>query len=568
MSFFKYFQFFYTFLGWRLLLIFFFAALGALSEALGIVLIGGFFGNLTGEVSENSGSFINTYVSIFSGDMIFDSIIVIAFFLGKSIFLFCTNAYAAFLRGILIKELKFGLFNQSFDLKSNNKLMSRFGVGSFSSLINDQGDKVLQGFQVLINIITFAVPSLIIFFVIFYLNAKILLLSIFLFSILWVIFSLIGIQVKKRSKELVAQKLKLNSLNIEFFTAFDYLRTTSREKYALSSVKGIVDKITTFQFTLGIYNAFVTSAKEPFALVCIFILLFVFQASGSGQGITDFAVIGMLLYRNQSLFGNLMSAIQNLYETFGSFDLVKSFQSSLASASSDKLSKDRYEGWKVGGELGSHLFEVVNGQIADSAGNRLVDGIFMTIREKEMTVITGQSGSGKSTLLRVIVGLDNPTAGEWCVGKRLVGDGGIRPAIGYVAQRPMVFSDTVFNNVTMGEVLNIENAEKRVEELLSELELQHLIDFGVHKSVPECGLPLSGGQAQRLALARELYFKPDVLILDEISSALDNSSEMSLLECLLTIKDQLTLVVVSHSDVIMNAADSRYHINEGSLHHI
>jgi ABC-type polar amino acid transport system ATPase subunit len=164
-------------------------------------------------------------------------------------------------------------------------------------------------------------------------------------------------------------------------------------------------------------------------------------------------------------------------------------------------------------------------------GQRILDGIDLSVKKNEIISIIGASGAGKSTLLRIMAGLENPTEGTVLV----------QGKIGMVFQHCYLWPHkTVLENVT--EALNVQDAgssESKAMEMLRKFKLEHKA-----LAFPDS---LSGGEAQRVAIARTLVTEPDVVLLDEITSALDPLLVAEILEALrLLAKEKRTLVLVTH----------------------
>src|SRR5262245_48149850 len=181
-----------------------------------------------------------------------------------------------------------------------------------------------------------------------------------------------------------------------------------------------------------------------------------------------------------------------------------------------------------------------------------VDGVSLDIARGECAVIMGPSGSGKSTLLHLIGGLDRPTSGELLVDQRLVGqmaDDQVtlfrRTRIGFVFQFFNLLSTlTALENVALPFVLDgrsKEEAEQRATMLLDKVGLQNRQDH-----LPE---EMSGGEIQRIAVARALAFDPPILLADEPTGNLDSKTGESILSLLRQINHDAgcTIVMVTHS---------------------
>jgi putative ABC transport system ATP-binding protein len=181
-----------------------------------------------------------------------------------------------------------------------------------------------------------------------------------------------------------------------------------------------------------------------------------------------------------------------------------------------------------------------------------LDGVSLDIARGEFAVIMGPSGSGKSTLLHLIGGLDRPTSGELLVDQRLVGqmaDDQVtlfrRTRIGFVFQFfNLLPTLTALENVALPFVLDgrsKEEAEQRATMLLDKVGLQNRQDH-----LPE---EMSGGEIQRIAVARALAFDPPILLADEPTGNLDSKTGESILSLLRQINHDAgcTIVMVTHS---------------------
>jgi ATP-binding cassette subfamily B protein len=200
----------------------------------------------------------------------------------------------------------------------------------------------------------------------------------------------------------------------------------------------------------------------------------------------------------------------------------------------------------------------------DSA--RGVEGIDLRLARNSFTVVTGRVGSGKTTLLRVLLGLLPRDAGEVRWNGELVDDPATfftPPRSAYTAQVPLLFSETLKDNILMGlseEKVDLQVAirmavlEEDVEELAS----------GLETVIGPKGVKLSGGQAQRTAAARMLARDPELLVLDDLSSALDVETERALWERLFE-HGRATCLVVSHRRAALRRADHIIVLKDGRV---
>ncbi|MFS7250852.1 iron ABC transporter ATP-binding protein FetA [Rahnella rivi] len=175
----------------------------------------------------------------------------------------------------------------------------------------------------------------------------------------------------------------------------------------------------------------------------------------------------------------------------------------------------------------------------------LLEPVSLTLNPGEFTLLTGPSGSGKSTLLKIIASLLNPTSGSiYFKGEDIsrIKPEVYRQRVSYCFQTPSLFGETVLDNLALPYQIR----QKKVDEALLRAWLKrvHLSEDMLTKNIQE----LSGGEKQRVALLRNLQFLPDVLLLDEITSALDedNKENINSIIASLTEQKQLAVLWVSH----------------------
>jgi ATP-binding cassette subfamily C protein len=193
------------------------------------------------------------------------------------------------------------------------------------------------------------------------------------------------------------------------------------------------------------------------------------------------------------------------------------------------------------------------------------------LHEGEKVAIIGESGAGKSTFVDLLLGLSQEYEGTLSYSKSLTdSSGGIkRGIIGYVPQRVNLFEGSLLDNITFYDSTP-ESALIAVD-VLSKVGLadwvQSLPD-GIQSTVQNLGENISGGQAQRIGLARALYRNPKILILDEPTSSLDKVTENRLLEELFAIFDDMTVLAVTHSSNLFNRFDKRFAFHNGIMRQV
>ena len=199
----------------------------------------------------------------------------------------------------------------------------------------------------------------------------------------------------------------------------------------------------------------------------------------------------------------------------------------------------------------------------------ILKGINIEILKGSTIGIMGSSGSGKSTFIDVLTGLLRPNKGEVLVDEQNIylNLKSWRKKLGYVPQNIYLLDDTIKNNIAFGIQEHLID-QKLINEALNKAGLKKFIKElpnGVETNVGERGTKLSGGQAQRIALARALYNKPSVLILDEATNSLDINKENQILETIKTNLKDITVIIVSHRENTVKICDKVYKISDGIL---
>jgi ATP-binding cassette subfamily B protein RaxB len=188
------------------------------------------------------------------------------------------------------------------------------------------------------------------------------------------------------------------------------------------------------------------------------------------------------------------------------------------------------------------------------------------IADGEVVAITGPSGSGKSTIAKVLLGVVDHNSGSVKIGDvdiRMLGKNHYRDFVGSVMQDDQLFSGTILENITFFDpTATLERAQAAAEKANLDAEIESM-PMGYQTMIGDMGSALSGGQHQRLLLARALYREPRILVLDEATSHLDLSNEAKI--CDAVKKAGITTVIIAHRPQTIQSADRVLHLREGSI---
>jgi ATP-binding cassette subfamily B protein len=198
----------------------------------------------------------------------------------------------------------------------------------------------------------------------------------------------------------------------------------------------------------------------------------------------------------------------------------------------------------------------------------ILESVSFTVKGGERIAIVGASGAGKSTLVKLLFRFYDVTKGRILIDGqdiRTVTQQSLRRHIGIVPQDTVLFNDTLLNNVRYG------NPEASDEAVMQAIKLAYLDDFiaalpdGVNTLVGERGLKLSGGEKQRVAIARTILKNPPILVFDEATSSLDSHAEQAILKALDEISQNRTSLVIAHRLSTVVNADNILVMQQGKI---
>jgi phosphate transport system ATP-binding protein len=205
---------------------------------------------------------------------------------------------------------------------------------------------------------------------------------------------------------------------------------------------------------------------------------------------------------------------------------------------------------------GTPIFDVKNVSIYYGSFRAVTD-VSLSIYEREITAFIGPSGCGKTTVLRTLNRMNDLVAGARVEGDvryrgeplygKDVSPIAVRRRIGMVFQKPNPFPKSIYDNVAYGPRINGIRNKSRLNEIVERSLRQAALWDEVKDRLGHSGLGLSGGQAQRLCIARTLAVEPDVVLMDEPASALDPIATGAIEDLMKEIRSQYTIVIVTHN---------------------
>lgn len=198
----------------------------------------------------------------------------------------------------------------------------------------------------------------------------------------------------------------------------------------------------------------------------------------------------------------------------------------------------------------------------------ILQNVSFVVKAGQKVAVVGESGAGKSTLVKLLFRFYDVNSGSICIDGQNIRDvnqHSLRQAIGIVPQDTVLFNDTIFENIRYGRP-NASDAQ--VQQAINLAHLQGFIESlpdGSNTQVGERGLKLSGGEKQRVAIARTILKRPPIMVFDEATSSLDSQSEQSILNALREIADGHTSLVIAHRLSTIIDADNIVVMHKGQI---
>ena len=203
---------------------------------------------------------------------------------------------------------------------------------------------------------------------------------------------------------------------------------------------------------------------------------------------------------------------------------------------------------------------------------KILDNINFEINKNSLAGIIGESGSGKSTFLKIFMGLLKPADGQILVDNNSIYDflNSWQNKVSFVPQDVYILDDTIKRNIALGvdeDSINLErlNAVIKSSNLLS---LVENLPHGIDTILGEKGSRISGGQRQRIGIARALYNQPEILILDEATSSLDEKNEFEIFEELNLLKKETTIIFATHRKTLKKYCDVLFEVGNSKINKV
>jgi ABC-type multidrug transport system fused ATPase/permease subunit len=400
-------------------------------------------------------------------------------------------------------------------------------------------------------------------------------IGVFLYFSLFLI--VLTIKLGRTAKFVSQQMTELNiSTSKNLFDALQNYRivtTTQSQHFFSTRIKESRVRIAKFGVNQSMLNVWSKYVFEVALLLAVVIFAgYAFVNFSASEAAALLAIFLASAYRIAPSIMKVQSSIVNIKGSLGSakvffdvYDHVKKYWIEYENADI-ALNNHPLEDCPVGSPLIN--FDQISFQFQDSDKLVLRDVTFIVNKGSKIGLV-GPSGAGKSTLIDLLIGALLPTTG--CVSllnlpardsiqKKLV-------RIGYVPQEVILIAGSIKENIAFGR--DLEGVDDSIIwKVLDSVSLSTWVQglpLQLETKIGEFGSKISGGQRQRIGIARALFTQPDILVMDESTSSLDAETEKSIMDFIMTLSKDITLIVIAHRLSTVTQMDELYYLSNGSI---
>ena len=559
---------FYQYLRYRLVVVFILSVFTGILDGLGLAMFIPMLQKVSGDgsgASEQMGnlSFLVDGLAYVGFDMTLIVVLMtmLFFFTLKGIVKFFESYQKVIYRQYFIRNIRESNITSLASLSYNKFVMS--DAGRIQNTMTGEIGKVGQGFTTYLMFLQQGVFLLVYTVLAILANPEFAILV----AIGGVLTNLAFIKLFKVTKKLSTKLTKSNhgfqGLVIQQVSQFKYLKATGLIRdYAKKLIQKVYE-IEESQRKIGVLNAIMDGVREPM-LIGVVVVVILVQVNVMGGSLGSVILSILFFYRALTSVMQLQTNWNKYLALSGSFDNLEAFTKELKMGK-ETLGKGKFKNFEQ-----QICLKNVNFNYGET---KILQNINLKIPKNESIAFVGESGSGKTTLLNIIAGLLRPAEGEVLLdGKDLkqIHTPAFQKRIGYITQEPVIFNDTIFNNVTFWDAPTPDNMLKFNEAIRR----ASIYDFVKEQSKQEDtvlgnnGINISGGQKQRLSIARELYKDVDFLFLDEATSALDTETEKQIQESFTALKGKYTIIIIAHRLSTIKDADRVVFIKKGRVDQI
>ena len=443
--------------------------------------------------------------------------------------------------------------NWEFHLKNNSSFLIRKISGEVSQFKN----KILNSYlEILTEIILFI--GIYLLLIIVQPKISIILLIVFL------VFGYIFLKVYKiKINKLGTLRLEFSGVTtkslIEIFSMIKEIFIYDKKKFFSNSFDEKNRTYANIDKQLSMISIYPKIIFEFIGIMVLTIITYYLLITGIDKQ-NIIAILGLYI-------AALVKILPCVVKIVSSFNKYKSAVPSFSSFYKDYINKDYSKIKKNFISSFNKKIEFRNLDFSYDNKNKIIKNLNFEINKGDKIGIIGKSGVGKSTFLDIFLGLLKPTKGSVLIDGKSVDKINWGEKLGYLGQNINLIDDTLINNIFFGRKSNKNNLTL-VKEIIKKCELKELykkLSNRSNKKIGEKSLKISGGEKQRIGLARSLLSKPDILILDEPTSSLDDRTEKYIIKLLKNNFSNQTMIIISHKKSNLDFCNKIFLLKNGKF---
>ena len=493
--------------------------------------------------------------------LIIPGLIVLAFAV-KGISLYVAKVIMIGVSVDVTRDIQIDVFNSILD--SDTKTIESKHSGKFiTNLSNDVGMITNLVSTAILNLFKDSLTLIGLLSVMFYQNWKLSLFAIIMIPIASVAAKSLGKRIGKVSKQQMNRAGILNSYFMEILKNHKLAKIFQRESFEQNRAQKLIEDVKETGRKINIVFVRASPIMEVLTGIMIAILIY-FSA--------------MLISKNElevSNFFSFLAAMMLAYQPVRSLATLNiTIQQGLAGAKNvlpviDNIPnvKDKKDSKELIINKGDINFENLNFYYSKS-GPKTLSSINLKIPGKKMTALVGHSGAGKSTILNLIPRFYDADSGDIKIDKQSIYESSIyslRKNISLVSQDTTLFDDTIFNNIVYANGAATEDEVKIAAQHSYANDFIEKLPDKYDTLIGENGVRLSGGEKQRLSIARAILKKSPIILLDEATSSLDSETESKIQKAINFLTKGRTTIVIAHRLSTILSSDVIYVIDKGAV---
>ncbi|WP_114752674.1 ABC transporter ATP-binding protein [Pleomorphovibrio marinus] len=486
---------------------------------------------------------------------------MVFFFSLKGLAVYGNKIYSVALQQQLIRKIRLSLLRSLNQV--NFKYFVKSDVGRIQNTMTGEVGRVQQAYQAYFLSLQQLIMVLVYAGFAFFVDFQFALLVAVGGVLTNLLYSSIYKKTKGASRKLTGESNVYQGQVIQHIAHFKYLRATGMARKFSNHLEKTIKKIEQSRKRIGELAGILEAAREPM-LISVITAVILIQVYYMGGSLGPILISLLFFYRALTSLTAMQNAWNRFLEVSGSLENMQAFQHELTS----NKGKDGIIPF-------NGLIERIQlkGVCFGYAKIKILKEIDLDIVKNQSIALVGESGSGKTTLVNLIAGLLPAEKGELSVDGisfTQLNKESYQRRIGYITQEPVIFNDSIFNNVTFWAEASRENLRRfwGVMEQASLKEFVIELSEAEHTELGNNGINLSGGQKQRISIARELFKSVDILILDEATSALDTETERNIQDSIEALKGNYTLIIVAHRLSTIKSVDQIVMITEGRVEYV